>query len=62
MGARESGVLRPAVARNNAGRHGSNAMDLEQLTGWYFRLKHELATAYSAVPWNSGRVDRLTVR
>ena len=35
-------------------------MDLEQLTGRYFRLQQELATAYSAVPWNSGRIDRLT--
>ncbi|MEP6874743.1 MAG: hypothetical protein ABI887_10290 [Burkholderiales bacterium] len=34
-------------------------MDLEQLTGRYIRLKQELATAYGAVPWNSGRIDRL---
>ena len=34
-------------------------MDLEQLTGRYFRLQQELAIAYSVVPWNSGRIDRL---
>jgi hypothetical protein len=38
---------------------GSNAMELEQLTGRYFRLKQELATAYGAVPWNRGRIERL---
>ena len=34
-------------------------MDLEQLKGRYCRLQHELAAAYSAVPWNSGRIERL---
>jgi hypothetical protein len=34
-------------------------MDLEQLTGRYFRLQQELASAYSAIPWNHGRIDRL---
>ena len=34
-------------------------MDLEQLTGRYFRLQQELAIAYSVVPWNSRRIDRL---
>ncbi len=35
-------------------------MNLEQLTGRYFRLKQEIAIAYGAVPWNIGRLDRLT--
>ena len=35
-------------------------MDLQQLAGRCFRLKQELATAYSVVPWNTGRIDRLT--
>ncbi len=34
-------------------------MDLEQLMGRYFRLKQELAIAYKAQPWQSGRIDRL---
>lgn len=34
-------------------------MDLEQLKGRYFRLQQELSIAYSTVPWNSGRIDRL---
>ena len=34
-------------------------MDLEQLMGRYFRLKQELAIAYKAQPWHSGRIDRL---
>ena len=34
-------------------------MDLEQLMGRYFRLKQELAIAYRAQPWQSGRIDRL---
>ena len=38
----------------------SRAVNLEQSTGRYFRLKQELAIAYGAVPWNSGRLDRLT--
>lgn len=35
-------------------------MDLQQLMGRCFRLKQELATAYSVVPWNTGQIDRLT--
>jgi hypothetical protein len=35
-------------------------MDLVQLTGRCFRLKQELAVAYSEVPWHTGRIDRLT--
>jgi len=34
-------------------------MNLEQLTGRYVRLKRELAAAYRAEPWHSGRIDRL---
>ena len=34
-------------------------MELEQLMGRYFRLKQELAIAYRAQPWHSGRIDRL---
>ena len=34
-------------------------MDLEQLMGRYFRLKQELAIAYKAQPWQTGRIDRL---
>jgi hypothetical protein len=34
-------------------------MDLDQLMGRYFRLKQELAIAYKAQPWHSGRIDRL---
>lgn len=34
-------------------------MSLEQLMGRYFRLQRELAIAYSAKPWHSGRIDRL---
>ena len=34
-------------------------MNLEQLIGRYLRLKEELGVAYSAVPWNVRRIDRL---
>jgi len=34
-------------------------MNHEQLMGRYFRLQQELSIAYSAQPWNSGRIDRL---
>lgn len=34
-------------------------MDIEQLTGRYFRLRQELAVAYGSVPWNTGLIDRL---
>jgi hypothetical protein len=34
-------------------------MNLEQLIGRYLRLKEELGIAYSAVPWNVRRIDRL---
>jgi len=34
-------------------------MNREQLMGRYFRLQQELSIAYSAQPWNSGRIDRL---
>jgi hypothetical protein len=35
-------------------------MSVDQLTGRYFRLRNELAVAYSSVPWNTGHIDRLT--
>jgi hypothetical protein len=35
-------------------------MTLDQLTGRYFRLRRELAAAYSVVPWNTGRIARVT--
>jgi len=35
-------------------------MHLVQLTGRCFRLKQELAIAYSEVPWHTGRIERLT--
>ena len=35
------------------------ALDLEQLTGRYRRLKDELASAYGEQPWPTGRIDRL---
>lgn len=35
-------------------------MNLVQLTGRQFRLKRELACAYSELPWNTGRIERLT--
>ena len=34
-------------------------MDIEQLMGRYFRLQQELSVAYSMVPWQTGRIDRL---
>ena len=34
-------------------------MNIEQLTGRYFRLRQELADAYASVPWNTGHIDRL---
>ena len=35
-------------------------MSIESLLGRHFRLQQELAVAYGAVPWNTGRIDRLT--
>ena len=35
-------------------------MSIEHLIGRHFRLQQELAIAYSAVPWNTGHIDRLT--
>ena len=34
-------------------------MNLDQLAGRYSRLQQELAAAYLAQPWHSGRIDRL---
>ncbi|HKW83495.1 MAG TPA: hypothetical protein VJN68_07040 [Burkholderiaceae bacterium] len=34
-------------------------MNIEQLTGRYFRLRQELAVAYASVPRNTGLIDRL---
>ncbi len=34
-------------------------MTLDQLMGRYFRLKQELAIAYSQMPWHVARIDRL---
>ena len=34
-------------------------MTLEQLTGKHARLRHELALAYAAPDWGTGRIDRL---
>ena len=34
-------------------------MQLDELMQRYFRLKQELAMAYRARPWESGRIDRL---
>jgi hypothetical protein len=36
------------------------ALDIEQLTGRYSRLRKELAAAYGSVPWNTRHIDRLT--
>lgn len=36
-------------------------MNLDQSIGQYLRLKQELALAYSVLPWNDGRINRLTV-
>ena len=35
-------------------------MTLAQLTGRHFRLRQELALAYSSLPWNTRRIDRLS--
>lgn len=35
-------------------------MTLAQLTGRHFRLRQELAAAYSSLPWNTRRIDRLS--
>lgn len=37
-------------------------MDLEQLTGRYWRLRRELSAAYEAQPWHSGKIDRLVAQ
>lgn len=34
-------------------------MSLDQLMGRYFRLKQELAIAYSHTPWQSRLIDRI---
>jgi hypothetical protein len=34
-------------------------MNIEQLTGRYFRLRQELAFAYASAPRNTGLIDRL---
>lgn len=34
-------------------------MEMDQLMGRYLRLKQELAIAYKAQPWHSGRISRL---
>jgi len=34
-------------------------MSLELVTEEYSRLKHELACAYEARPWQSSRIDRI---
>ena len=34
-------------------------MNIEQLTGRYFRLRQELAVADASVPRNTGLIDRL---
>ena len=36
-------------------------MNLDQSIGQYLRLKQELGRAYSTLPWNNGRLNRLTV-
>lgn len=35
-------------------------MTLAQLTGRHYRLRQELSAAYSALPWNTRRIDRLS--
>jgi len=40
--------------------HSDHTVDIEQLAGRYRRLSQELAVAYGSVPWNIGRIDRLT--
>ena len=34
-------------------------MNIDQLTGRYARLRHELETAYAASPWEVARINRL---
>ena len=34
-------------------------MNIEQQIGRYSRLKDELVVAYSSLPWNMGRIERL---
>lgn len=36
-----------------------SAMEVDQLSGRYVRLKQELATAYVASLWRDGLIDRL---
>ena len=36
-----------------------SAMEVDQLSGHYVRLKQELATAYGASAWRDGHIDRL---
>ena len=40
-------------------RVNHTVMNIEQLTGRYFRLRQELAVAYASVPRNTGLIDRL---
>jgi hypothetical protein len=35
-------------------------MELMQLTGKHLRLQWELEAAYSKLPWETARIDRLT--
>jgi hypothetical protein len=35
-------------------------MSIQSLLGRHFRLQQGLAVASGAVPWNTGRIDRLT--
>lgn len=35
------------------------AMQFEQLTGRYIRLRQELESAYAELPWRDGHIDRL---
>ena len=35
-------------------------MSFAQLTGRHFRLRHELAAAYGALPWKTRRIERLS--
>lgn len=34
-------------------------MNIDQLTGRYARLRHELETAYAASPWHDAHISRL---
>lgn len=36
-------------------------MNIEQMMGRYQRLRQELSIAYNQQPWQSGRIDRLTL-